>query len=119
MTHYICSKCGAVFTPEEAIVHAFVTPTEVGGKTEGFLFCPECGSPRLEEAYKCRRCKGMYRYADLRGGYYCDQCMMEMQDPYHTKWFIREELDAFAEFMHEIRSKGGADDEADNEVTAD
>ena len=38
---------------------------------------------------------------------------MEMQDPYHMRWFIREELDAFAEFMHEQREKGVADNDKD------
>ena len=113
---WICCDCGAAFNESEARTQTLVTPTERGGKIESYPFCPECGSDNLERASYCCRCGKPYLYKELRGGYYCDSCLIEMQDPYHMRWFIREELDAFAEFMHEQREKGGADNDKDCEA---
>lgn len=108
---FVCDDCGAKFNEdnagEELFVHDEVRPRYV----ERFIKCPKCGSTRFEEAMYCKRCKEPFAEHELRGGYYCDECLEEITTPYHMKLFIKEDLDRFAEWMFLRRQKGGADEQ--------
>lgn len=94
MPHFVC-ECGCVFNDHSAFYER--------NDDALWMTCPECGRDTFETAAYCYRCGKPFRYGDLRGGYYCDECMDEMTEPYHMKQFIKEEIDSFAEFLHEQR----------------
>ena len=108
---YICHECGMAFDDETAMeqleVHREVHPWFV----EKFLACPACGSTRYEDAAHCRRCNKPYRAKELRGGYYCDDCISEITNTFTEHEFIKAEIDAYAEYLHERRERGGLDNE--------
>ena len=109
MASYICWHCGTAFDDEtageEINIHKEVHPWFV----ERFIACPACGSTRYEDAVKCRHCKRPFRLADLRGGWYCDECLAEITDTYHEHEFIKAEIDCYADWLHERRQRNEAD----------
>ena len=111
MAHYICNKCGVVFSEDEAATESF-RHTEIRPiYTEHFLVCPSCLSSDYEDAAYCYRCKQPHRYADLRGGYYCKTCLSDISNSYLEHQFIKENIDEYAEFLHERRVKNNADEQ--------
>ena len=114
--YYICNRCNAVFSEDEAATESFfhneVRPTF----TENFIACPHCLSTDYEDAAYCYRCKRPMRWKKLRGGYYCEECLKDIRNRYHESRFVNENLDEFAEFMHEARSKNHADEQDEKDL---
>lgn len=111
MAHYVCNRCGAVFDEIEAATENF-THTEIHPYyTETYLACPHCLSNDFEDAAYCYRCKKPIRYGNLRGGYYCKDCIKKLRDPYHERRYISENIDDFAEWIHALRVKNNADEQ--------
>lgn len=111
MAHYVCNRCNAVFSEDEAATESFFHDEITPHYTENFLACPHCLSPDYEDAAYCYRCKSPMRYADLKGGYYCRECLSEISDPYHMKQYVLENLDDYAEWLHERRARNNADEQ--------
>lgn len=117
MAHYVCNRCGAVFSEDEAATETFrhdeVRPTF----TENFLVCPHCLSADYDDAAYCYHCHKPMRYEDLKGGYYCKSCLREIGTVHLMRLYIKEDLDSFAEWLHERRARYRADeqDEKDRE----
>ena len=111
MAHYVCNRCGAVFSEDEAATETFrhdeVRPTF----TENFLVCPSCLSADYDDAAYCYHCHKPMRYEDLKGGYYCKDCMHNIRDRYHEHQYVGENLDDYAEWIHEKRAKNHADEQ--------
>ena len=111
MRDFVCSDCGAKFNEDNAgedlVVHDEVRPRFV----ERFIKCPQCGSTRFEDAVYCKRCKEPFVEHELRGGYYCDECLEEITTDHHLREFVKCELDSFAEWMFLRRSKNNADEQ--------
>lgn len=108
---YICSVCGITFDDdsggEELNHHNEVEPSY----TERFLVCPACGSSIYEDAFHCYRCKRPFKHYELRGGYYCDECLEEITNRYLERKFIKSEIDCYAEWLYSERKKSNADDD--------
>ena len=106
---FVCNKCGTRFNENEAdtekFVHDEVRPTFV----EHYYSCPNCGSMDFEEAMECLRCKRKFPAGELHGMYYCTECMEELMDTVHMKQFIREDMDSYADWIHELRQRNNAD----------
>lgn len=117
MAHYVCNRCGAVFSEDEAATETFrhdeIRPTY----TEKFLVCPSCLSADYDDAANCYNCKRPMRYEKLKGGYYCRECLREMSTIPLMRQYIAEDLDSYAEWLHERRARWKADeqDEKDRE----
>ena len=113
MRDFVCSDCGGKFNEDNAgehlVVHDEVRPRFV----ERFIHCPYCKSTRFEDAVYCKRCKKPFAEHELRGGYYCDECLEEITTTSHMKEFIKGDLDCFAEWMFLRRQKNHADDKED------
>ena len=111
MAHYVCNRCGAVFSEDEAATETFrheeIKPTFV----ERFMCCPHCLSADFEDAAYCYRCKRPMRYGDLKGGYYCKDCLKDITTSYHEHRFVMENLDEYAEYLHELRAMNKADEQ--------
>ena len=111
MAHYVCNHCGAVFDENDAATETFrhdeVRPTY----TENFLVCPSCLSSDYDDAAYCYKCHEPYRYEHLKGGYYCVNCLNEMTSTRLERRYIRENLDDYAEWLHEIRAKNHTDEQ--------
>lgn len=76
----ICLSCRNIFDECEAKI-GFDYHSEVpGGACERFMKCPCCGSDELEDAARCKKCKGEFLPDDLFGGYYCDECLKAAVD---------------------------------------
>jgi len=106
MPHYVCNRCGCTFDENEAFYEEFRHDEVPWGGKELFMTCPDCGAADFEDAAYCTRCGRPIKYGDLRGGYYCDECMEEITDIYHEHQFIRSEIDAYAEYLHECFGEG-------------
>lgn len=115
--HYVCNRCRAVFSEDEAATETFrhdeVRPTFV----ESFLCCPHCLSADFEDAAYCYKCKRPISYSNLKGGYYCPDCMKELRDPYHEHLYVGENLDDYAEWIHERRARNNADEQDEKDRT--
>lgn len=117
MAHYVCNHCGSVFSEDEAATETFrhdeVRPTF----TESWLICPSCLSSQCEDAAYCYKCQEPMRYEDLKGGYYCEKCLREITTVHSMRLFIKENIDDYAEWLHERRARYKADeqDEKDRE----
>lgn len=109
--HFVCNRCGAVFSEDEAATESFLHNEVRPMFTEHFLACPHCLSTDYEDAAYCYRCKEPKRYEDLKGGYYCIDCMRELRNPYHERLYVSENIDDFAEWLHERRAKNNADEQ--------
>ena len=111
MAYYVCNRCNAVFSEDDAATETFrhdeVRPTF----TENFLVCPHCLSADYDDAAYCYRCRTPVRYKDLFGGYYCKDCMHNIRDRYHEHQYVGENLDDYAEWIHEKRAKNHADEQ--------
>lgn len=101
MPDFVCHVCGVAFNGDDGCheVKSKVLPWF----TEYEVSCPACGSQHYSPAHECQRCGGAFREEDLRGGYYCDDCLNEMMNQYHLKLYAQENADDFAEWMHERR----------------
>ena len=109
--NYICYNCGTAFDEETAREHLEFHREVKPWFVEKYLLCPVCGCDRYEDAVKCKKCKRPFRFSDLRGGYYCDDCIEEITNAVTEHEFIKAEIDAYAEFLHERRSRGGLDND--------
>ena len=111
MAHYVCNRCNAVFSEDEAATESFrhteVRPTY----TENFLACPACLSTDYDDAAYCYRCKQPVRYSELLGGYYCKSCMSDIRNRFSDNSYINENLNDYAEWLHERRAKNNADEQ--------
>lgn len=98
---FICNNCNATFNENNAFhevqYHGEVHP----GGTELIMTCPECGAVDYEEASYCHKCGDPFLYGDLAGGYYCRECMDELTTAEAAVAFAKDEVDCFAEFLHE------------------
>jgi len=103
MPHFVCNRCNRVFDESEAIYERFRHDEVRPIFTELIMTCPDCGAVDYETAAYCYKCGKPSRYGDLKGGYYCAECLDEMTNTYHMKLFIKEESDAFAEWLFERR----------------
>ena len=101
MADYICNRCGCTFDENSAFYEEFQHSEIRPCCKEVFMTCPCCGAADYEDAAYCYKCGRPFRYGDLRGGYYCDECVEELTDIYHEHQFIRSEIDAYAEYLHE------------------
>lgn len=110
MADYICNRCNAAFNDEsageETLVHDEIRPIY----TERFIVCPCCGSADYEDAAYCYKCNQPVRYTDLRGGYYCRDCMKEIRTPQLDKLFVNACIDEYAEWLHERRVRENANE---------
>jgi len=108
---YVCDLCGAVFNESEAATETFrhdeVRPTY----TESFVACPHCLTTQISDAAYCYRCRKPMKYEDLKGGYYCLDCLREITNRHHEHRYIWEDLDNYAEWLHEKRARNHADEE--------
>lgn len=115
--HMVCNRCGAVFTEDEAKTENFLH-TEIQPMTaETFLACPHCLSENIEDAAYCYRCKQPVRYSDLKGGYYCGECIADMKDRATVSRYIAENIDDFAEWLHEKRMVSNEDEKDQKDRT--
>lgn len=110
---YICNRCNAAFTADEAATETFHHNEYEHGGVEVFLACPSCGSSDYDDAAYCAKCGNPFRYGDLRGGYYCDECIADMTNTHLEHEFIREEIDCYAEWLHERKTAKALDDTLD------
>jgi len=93
---YVCRVCKSVFNGEDGLYKNPFT-------TEFFVACPVCGSESVEQAEYCAECGEAFLPSQIRGGWYCDDCLDSMTTPYHMHQYIIENLDDFAEWMHDRR----------------
>lgn len=99
--HMVCNRCKAVFTEDEARTENFLH-TEVQPMTaETFLACPHCLSENIEDAAYCYKCNRPMRYSDLKGGYYCMDCIQSMRSKNLDNRYILDNIDDFAEWLHD------------------
>ena len=110
MSHLVCENCGAVFDENDAAKETF-RHTEIHPYfTESWVACPSCLSTDVEDAAYCYRCGEPVKYSDLVGGYYCKSCIREMRGRHSEALFVNENIDEFAEWLHERRVKNHIDE---------
>lgn len=109
MDWFICNECGRVFSGDdsgtEEFLHTEVRPHFV----ERYVVCPDCGSASYDDAVECCRCGEPRREEDLLGGYYCADCMADLRDAYHEREYVSENLDDYADWIHDRRQRNHAD----------
>ena len=105
MSHYICNHCGAAFDEAQAATETFRHTEVHPSYTESFLVCPSCLSSDYEDAAYCYKCHNPFKYEQLKGGYYCVRCLNQMSSTKIERQYIRENLDDYAEWLHERRAK--------------
>jgi hypothetical protein len=111
MAYYVCNRCNRVFSEDEAETETFRHDEIRPVFTERFIVCPSCLSANFDDAAFCYRCHRPVRYEDLRGGYYCRECMHDISDRYHEHKYIAENIDDYAEWLHEQRARNNADEQ--------
>lgn len=112
MSHFVCNRCGAVFSEEDAATESFFHDEVRPTFTEKFMACPRCLQVDYEDAAYCYRCKKPMRYSDLKGGYYCRDCVREITraNPVLEHKYALEMIDDYAEYLHEIRARTNEDE---------
>lgn len=100
---YICVDCGHIF--EEGEEATIVEHHPYGDTTadEYIAVCPICGGD-FEEAGICKCCGGAFYEDNLIAHYYCKECVEDYMTEENMKKYIKEDLDAFAEWMYDERS---------------
>lgn len=71
-----CANCGHIFDDGEAKVTREYHDEIPGGFYEEFTSCPVCGGD-YEETYHCEKCGGEFLWSELRGAYYCEDCLKD------------------------------------------
>lgn len=104
MSEFICNDCGHIFYGAEATLVKESHDEIDGDFAEYFMICPCCGSDNFEEAAYCDKCGCSILYEKLKGGYYCPDCMGDWLASSYVIQFAQDEIDAFAEFVHEKES---------------
>ena len=107
MPDYICNFCGVSFSISDGCCEN--KNAVLRGVDKVTIRCPGCGAESYSVAYVCEECGDYFRYEDLVGGYYCDDCLERMSTPYHFKQYARENADDFAEWMHDRRKHSAKD----------
>ena len=51
------------------------------------------------------------RYENLKGGYYCTDCLRELSTVHLLRQYIKQDLDSFAVWLHERRARYEADEQ--------
>ena len=111
MAHFACNRCGTIFSEDEAATESFRHTEVQPSFTENFLACPACLSTDYDDAAYCYKCGEPKRYKDLKGGYYCMDCLREITTTHQKNRYIRENIDDFADFIHAERAKFNADEQ--------
>ena len=98
---FICTECGHVFDEDEVfVVDETLDVIDGVPYKETYACCPECNGS-YEQAKQCEHCGEWFRFDDLIGGVYCENCMEEfLNDTEKTRAFAVEGLDSFAEFVY-------------------
>ena len=107
MQYYVCNHCNRVFSESEAKRVTFLTD----GLSGELAVCPDCLNADYDDAAYCYHCKKPIRYENLKGGYYCTDCLRELSTVHLLRQYIKQDLDSFAVWLHERRARYEADEQ--------